>query len=406
MRRSLLLGTGESGVSRERRLSTRPSGRARTFLPGPCLLAAALFAVACGGDPAGSDATDADESGAVAVAPFPPPSFHHIHVNSTDPERAIDWWSTLWPAGERTTVEGLPAFVADGVALVYTAVESPAPGGFDPERRQSIPQSPFWTTGPSTDGLALYERLTELDPEGERFGFLPVYTGPDDTEGVPHSGLAPFGDQLLTVAEMAERAAREGGNPTRDRVSGQDFGYLVDPDGILVEFNGNAETEDLFYGHTHFWHEQPLCASNWYAEHLGMTLPPQRDAETGETTPRAAYDPCDVEVGDVSYPSFLPMGQLRRPIGSVRLANAGWAWYSRQCRDGRCGPELDRPLVPSRGQVVDHVGISYPDLDPVLAHLEARGVPILEGPYPHGDTRAVLIEDLDGMALELIEAGP
>ena len=58
----------------------------------------------------------------------------------------------------------------------------------------------------------------------------------------PHSGLAPFGDQLLTVAEMAERAAREGPNPPRDRASGQDFGYLVDPDGILVEFNGNAET--------------------------------------------------------------------------------------------------------------------------------------------------------------------
>ena len=33
-----------------------------------------------------------------------------------------------------------------------------------PDRRQSIRQSPFWTTGPSTDGLALYERLTALDP--------------------------------------------------------------------------------------------------------------------------------------------------------------------------------------------------------------------------------------------------
>ena len=393
------LGWAPSGAAGDER-------RASAFLSGPCLLGAVLLAVACGGGPAGSDAPSTDESAAGAAAPFPPPSFHHIHVNSTDPERSLDWWSTLWPAGERTTVEGLPAFAADGVALVYTEVESQAPGGFDPERRQSIPQSPFWTTGPSTDGLALYERLTALDPEGERFRFLPVYTGPDDTEGVPHSGLAPFGDQLLTVAEMAERAAREGANPTRDRASGQDFGYLVDPDGILVEFNGNAETEDLFYGHTHFWHEQPLCASNWYAEHLGMTLPPQRDPETGETSPRAAYDPCDVEVGEVSYPTFLPMGQLRRPIGSVRLANAGWAWYGRQCRDGRCGPELDRPLVPSRGQVVDHVGISYPDLDPVLAHLEARGVPILEGPYPHGDTRAVLIEDLDGLALELVEAGP
>ena len=364
----------------------------------------AALAVACAGGPEDSEAPPAadDRVGTVPVTPAQP-SFHHIHVNSVDPERALDWWSTFWPAGERTTVAGMPAFAADGVYLLYTEVETQAPGAFDPERRQSIPQSPFWTTGPSTDGLALYERLTALDPAGERFSFLPVYTGPDDTEGVPRSGLAPFGDQLLTVAEMAERAAREGANPVRDRASGQDFGYLVDPDGILVEFNGNAETEDLFYGHTHFWHEQPLCAANWYVEHLGMALPPRRDPETGALTPRELHDPCDVEIGDVSYASFLPMGQLRRPIANVRLANAGWMWYPRQCRDGRCGPELDRPLVPSRGQVVDHVAITYPDLDPVLARLGARGVPILEGPYPFGESRAVLIEDLDGMAIEIIE---
>ena len=42
-------------------------------------------------------------------------------------------------------------------------------------------------------------------------------------------------------------------------------------------------------------------------------------------TPRPAHDPCDVAIGDVSYPTFFPMGQLRNPIGSVRLANAGWA---------------------------------------------------------------------------------
>ena len=380
-------------------------------------LAAALLAVivagGCAGDPSSPGGGAADQAppetvaSAVESAPagLPQPTFHHIHVNSVDPEQSLDWWSTLWPAGERTTFAGMPAFSADGIYLLYTQVEERPPGAFDPERRQSIPQSPFWTTGPSTDGLALYERLTALDPAGERFAFLPVFTGPDDTAGVPHSGLAPFGDQLLTVAEMDERRAREGPSPTRDRGSGQDFGYLVDPDGILVEFNGNAETEDLFYGHTHFWHEQPFCAANWYVETLGMMLPPQRDADTGELGPRPPYDPCDVEIGDVSYASFLPMGQLRRPIASVRLENAGWAWYTRQCRDGRCGPELDVPLSRSRGQVVDHVAVAYPDLDPVIAHLESRGVPILEGPYPFGDTRAVLIEDLDGLAIELIEAG-
>ena len=40
-----------------------------------------------------------------------------------------------------------------------------------------------------------------------------------------------------------------------------------------------------------------------------------------------------------------------------------------------------------------------------LARLAAARIPILEGPYAFGDTRAVLIEDLDGLALELIEAG-
>ena len=64
----------------------------------------------------------------------------------------------------------------------------------------------------------------------------------------------------------------------------------------------------------------------------------------------------------------------------------------------------DRPLAPSRGQVVDHVGLTYPDLDIVIAHLEATGVPILEGPYPFGETRALLVEDPNGLAYELIEA--
>ena len=54
---------------------------------------------------------------------------------------------------------------------------------------------------------------------------------------------------------------------------------------------------------------------------------------------------------------------------------------------------------------MDHVGFTYPDLDLVIAHLEAAGVPILDGPYPFGAGRAVLIEDLDGLALELIEVG-
>ena len=171
-----------------------------------------------------------------------------------------------------------------------------------------------------------------------------MYVGPDDTEGVPHSGLAPYGDRLLTVAELRELA---GTPPVRSENS-QDFGYLVDPDGVLVEFNGNESTEEVFYAHTHFWHEQPLCAVDWYVEHLGVErLAPVPDG------------PCDVAIGPVSFPTFFPGGQLRQPIGVVRASNGVLAWYTRQCRLGRCGEGEDRPLVSSRGQVVDHVGFTY-----------------------------------------------
>ena len=331
---------------------------------------------------------------------LPQPRFHHIHLNSVDPNKSLDWYSKYWPAGTKTTVAGFPAFQGSDIYLLYTKVAKQAPGRFDRKLHRSVPQSAFWTFGSGvTDTAGLVDRLTKLDRKS--FEFLPVYSGPNDRKGVIRSALAPQGDQLLTVSQLKERAEREKNAPPQARPGNQDFGYLVDPDGMLVEFN--SAQKDNFWEHNHYWHEQPLCAANWYVEHLGMQLPPVRDPKSGQMSAPERWEPCDVPIGEVGYPSFMPQGQLRIPIGTVRFANGGWAWYTRQCRDGRCGPGNDRPLAPSRGQVVDHVALAYPDLEAVIAHLKSTGVPILEGPYSFGNTRAVMIQDLDGLALELIE---
>ncbi|HYL35580.1 MAG TPA: MBL fold metallo-hydrolase [Bryobacteraceae bacterium] len=333
-------------------------------------------------------------------AALPAPRFHHIHINSVDPEKSREWYSKYWPAGKKTTVAGFPAFQGSDLYLLYTKVARQAPGAFDRKLHRSVPQSAFWTFGSGvTDTAGLVDRLTKLDPQA--FQFLPVYSSPDDKQGVIRSALAPQGDQLLTLTQLRERTEREKKTPPPTRPGNQDFGYLVDPDGMLVEFN--SASEDNFWAHNHYWHERPLCAANWYVEHLGMQLPPSRDSKTGEMVARERWDPCDVPIGEVGYPSFMPQGQLRIPIGTVRFANGGWAWYTRQCRDGRCGPGHDQPLTPSRGQVVDHVALAYPDLDAVIAHLKATGVPILKGPYAFGSARAIMIQDLDGLSLELIE---
>jgi catechol 2,3-dioxygenase-like lactoylglutathione lyase family enzyme len=332
---------------------------------------------------------------------LPMPALHHIHMNSVNPEASIAWYKQYWPKGQATTFAGFPAF-HDDIYLLYTKVVKQAPGAFDRTAERSVPQSPFWTfgstfAGPNTN--AARARFEKLDRK--QFAYVPIYGGADGKQKALHALELPMGDALLTKTAMAERAAKEKAAPAAPPSSALDFFYFVDPDGMLVEVT--AGKTDSFWNHTHMWHERPLCAANWYADNLGFQIPnnpnnPNPNLKAGR------WDPCDVPVGEVSYPTFISRGQLRIPIGTVRFANGTFPAYPRQCRDGRCGPGNDQPLTKSRGQVVDHLGFTYPDLDAVIAHLKARKIPILEGPYKLGDTRAVLIEDLDGLALELIEA--
>ena len=214
---------------------------------------------------------------------LPLPTLHHVHINSIAPERSLAWYEKFWPAGRATTFAGFPAF-ADGAGryLLYTQVDAQAPGAYDTALRRSVPQSAVWTVGPTMANTdAFYDRMVELYPD--EFEFLPVYAGPDDTTGAPRSSLLAQGLQ--------------------------DFGYLVDPDGVFVEFN--VGMEDDFFGHTHYWREAPLCSRNWYAEHLEM--PPAADPAIGQMTPPPVADPCEVPVGQPGYPTFLPEGQVPVP---------------------------------------------------------------------------------------------
>jgi catechol 2,3-dioxygenase-like lactoylglutathione lyase family enzyme len=265
-----------------------------------------------------------------------------------------------------------------------------------------VPQSAFWTFGSTFEGpdtKALRERLGRLDPR--QFELVTLFGGPDGRQTATSALGLPLGDQLLTSSAIKDRVSRD--KDARPATSGLDFAYLVDPDGMLVEIT--AGKSDGFREHTHFWSERPLCTANWHVEHLGATFPAtQNTFNNGLTFKGGKWDPCDVPVGEITFPTYMRQGQLRIPAGNARIANASWLWYPRQCRSGRCGAGNDRPLTPSRGQVVDHIGLSYPNLDPVLAALKAKAVRIVQGPYQFGDTRAVLIEDPDGLAFELIEA--
>jgi catechol 2,3-dioxygenase-like lactoylglutathione lyase family enzyme len=337
--------------------------------------------------------------GGGAAATIPAPAFHHIHINSVDPERALNWYAQYWPQGRKTTFAGFPAFADEkGFYLLYTKVAKQAPGGFDRRAQRSVPQSAFWTFGSTFGGpdtKAFRDRISKLDPK--QFELVTLYGGPEGKQTGTHALALPVGDQLLTSSELKQRVKQGAPQAT----SGLDFAYVVDPDGMLVEVTA-GKTEG-FRAHVHFWGERPLCTANWHVDHLGAAFP--ENPNTFSSTfkfQNGKWDPCDVPTGEITFPTYMQQGQLRIPAGNARIADANWLWYPRQCRAGRCGAGNDQPLAPSRGQVVDHIGLSYPSLDPVIAHLKSKNVRI-EGPYKFGDTRAILVADVDGLAFELID---
>ena len=313
------------------------------------------------------------------------PRLHHVGLNSVDPEKAIEWYLRLWPKAERTVVAGQPAVDGEPLLLLFNKVDRPPPGAWRSDVHRSVPQSAFWHIGIFTNTTDLAAKLKPLGVT-----HLPLFTSPQDTQSVWRSGLAPYAGTLTAKQFPATPAApRPGG-----------FSYIVAPDGVLFELTGGPDTKDSF-SHIHFYREQPLCTANWYVEYLGMELPPVRDS-SGKESLRALHKPCEADYGEAGWPSLERIGTIRQPSAGVRYLNGTMSWYPRQCVRDRCQGE--GRLVPSRGQALDHIAFIVDDLDESLVRLRRGNVKILRQPYAFGTTRALMIEDPDGLAVELIEA--
>lgn len=310
------------------------------------------------------------------------PRLHHVGLNTTDVERAISWYLRIWPSAKRDTIAGFPAVAAD-MLLLFNKVDRPPPGAWRNDLQRAEAQSAFWHIG-------AFVNTTDHAAELARIGVahLPLYTHPDDTAHVWRSGLAPY---------SGTRAKREFPAPPAEPRPGG-FSYVVAPDGVLFEFTGGPTTRPSF-SHVHFFHEHPACAVEWYTANLGMSSASPAGADTLPS--RESGRACERTRGEAGWPSLERVGTIRQPSGTVRYDNGSMSWYPRQCSAERCGN--DAPLARSRGQVLDHVAFSVLNFDALFAHLQATRTTILEHPHPFGDTRAFMIEDPDGLAIEIVE---
>jgi catechol 2,3-dioxygenase-like lactoylglutathione lyase family enzyme len=305
---------------------------------------------------------------------LPAPGFHHLHLNSVDPDAAIDFYVRHFPRSAKTRWGGLPALSApNDVLVLFTRVARPP---------ATSPQTAIWHFGwHVTDmraSLEAYQRRPDLE-------LLPLYTTDEggsvfiSSDTWPSTGRTPG----LTRTQIADARAR-GVQPTRTG----GFGYMRGPDAALVEYAGNHPAER--FNHVHLYQDDPFCAQLWYQTHLNAPV------FAGRTSPAPlTEDTCRVERGpDRSWPALDREGMFRSPSAAVVFGDVAFPWYMRQG---------DRPLAGTRGQLYDHIALGVRDLDAWVAKLRGEGVRFLEEPYALGDTRAVMIEGPSREALELIE---
>jgi catechol 2,3-dioxygenase-like lactoylglutathione lyase family enzyme len=305
---------------------------------------------------------------------LPAPAFHHLHLNSVDPDAAIDFYVRQFPRSARARWGGLPALSApNGVLVLFSRVATPP---------ATSPPSAIWHFGwhvaDTRASLDAYQIRNDVT-------LLPLYTTDEggsvfvSSDTWPSAGGAPG----LTRAQIAEARAR-GVQPTRTG----GFGYMQGPDAALVEYAGNYPAER--FNHVHMFQDDPFCAQLWYDKHLGAPALAGRTSATplDEATCRVPRGP------DRSWPALEQQGMFRAPRAGVAFGDVAVPWYMRQG---------DQPLASTRGQLYDHIALGVTGLDDWIARLRGDGIAFLEEPYPLGDTRAVMIEGPSREALELIE---
>ena len=198
-------------------------------------------------------------------------SFHHVHLNSTDSAKAIDFYTRTFDVTKKAALAGFDGVQSEKMYLLFNKVKSPP---------TVSPDSAIWHFGwGSTAMEADYQKHLA---SGVTF----------------HTPITRLGSGLL-------------------------FAYMKAPDGALVEIN-TSNTRAFI--HVHLYSDAPLCAAEWYVKHLGASSRSQRSGPC-EVPFAAPSEPLGVirspaatvrfgEVSLIIYPRQRP-GPLVSPRGHV-----------------------------------------------------------------------------------------
>lgn len=320
---------------------------------------------------------------------WPPPGqeparFHHLHLNATDPAAAVDFYARAFTTVTKTEWNGIPGVTTrsrlstrpGNIHVLFDRVEKVTPPG--PQSQSAVAH--FGWNVP--DARSYLERF-----RGLQLQIVPMHADPDgNIVAISSDGLPGY----LTAEQIADARAK---GATPGRAGG--FLYVQGPDGALIESYGDFPAER--FTHIHMYHRDPICAQQWYARHLGAQVaathlhlgPGSEDDDSADSKMTAD---CKRPFAEPTYPAFEKGGRVRQPDGYVLFDDVGlpiWPYGG--------------PMVSTRGQTVDHIGLGVHDLRATIDRLKTEGVTVLEDIHPWSDTLAAFIEGPDHVALELIQ---
>jgi catechol 2,3-dioxygenase-like lactoylglutathione lyase family enzyme len=304
------------------------------------------------------------------------PVFHHLHLNATDPEAAIAFYTRQFPSTSKTMFAGAPALASpNNVLVLFNRVSAPPP---------TAPQSAFWHFGWHVTDVR--KSLETYQQRGSEVKLLPLYTTDEGGFVYVSSDTWPGTGGVLGLTKTQIDEAKKANVQPR---GGAGFAYMAGPDGAIVEYQGNMPVER--FNHVHMYHEEPACADLWYRTHLNAPA-----GGRGRGGPPVTEATCARERGGRTWPALEPEGMVRVPSGSTSFGDVSLFSYSNPS---------PRPLAGTQGQLMDHIALRVAGLDAWVDKLRREGVRILKAPYTLGDDRAVMIEGPSREAIELVESG-
>ncbi len=150
----------------------------------------------------------------------PTARFHHLHLNATDPVKAVEFYTAKFDCEKAKFAGVLDAVWAQKSWMLFTKVSEP----------------PLW----------------ELTSAIWHFGW-----GAEDMKATYEKQLGmgtKFFTPLTDISWLANRP-------------GFYYAYVLGPDNALIELNTANHHR---FGHLHLFSEDPIAAGEWYAKHFGI----------------------------------------------------------------------------------------------------------------------------------------